>query len=165
MNSQEPLAPCQSPLVSKRRGFLKWASMAFTALCMLPGRVARAKVVALDLKKLPEISKVGGSVMKKFSGQSFLFVRTGEQTIKVVDPTCTHKKCNVVFKEKTGNLHCKCHKSAFTLSGKVMGGPAPEPLTVFRSKIKDGRLLIKMGDVKKAAENAKSTGTTDAKTK
>ena len=133
--------------------------MAFT-FCMLPGRVARAKVVALDLKKLPEISKVGGSVMKNSPASLFYSCAPESKPSRWSTPPAAKMQCGL--QEKTGNLHCECHKSTFTLSGKVMGGPAPEPLTVFRSKIKDGRLLIKMGDVKKAAENAKST---DAKTR
>src|SRR5262245_31971695 len=118
-----------------RRSFLKWLTGAAAALVALPARVAHAKKLAIGLDKLPELKKVGGSVSKKILDFPVVIVRDSENSVKAFDPTCTHKKCKVDFKADDMKFHCKCHKSAYDLEGKVLGGPAPAPLTTYRTKL------------------------------
>jgi Rieske Fe-S protein len=131
-------------LHAPRRRFFAWFMGAVGALSVLPSRLAYAKKIKISMSKLPQLAKVGGAVLKKIGGQPVLLVRSSEKTIKAFNPECTHKKCVVEFKEKTGNLHCKCHKSAYDLSGQVLGGPAPKPLQIYRTKLKEDYLLMKL---------------------
>ena len=131
---------------TERRSFLKWLTAAAAALVAFPARLAQAKKLAIGLDKLPELAKVGGSASKKILGHPVVFVRDTETSVRAFNPTCTHKKCMVDFKSEDMKFHCKCHKSAYDLDGKVLGGPAPAPLTRFRSKLSGDRVLIEVPD-------------------
>ena len=130
----------------QRRGFLRFLGGAVGALLFSYAGRARAKKLALPMSKVEALKKVGGSVSLDIKGQPVIFVRDTEKTVRAFDPTCTHKKCKVAYKSETGKLHCKCHKSAYDLTGKVLGGPAPAPLTQFRTKLKGDKLLIALPD-------------------
>lgn len=126
-----------------RRTFLNRSVGALAALWFtLRARVASAKKLAIDMDKLPELSKVGGSVFKQILGQPVLLVRVSERDIRAFDPTCTHKKCKVEFTAEKSRFDCKCHKSAYDIDGKVLGGPAPKPLNRYRSKFTGTKVYL-----------------------
>jgi len=129
-----------------RRGFLRFLGTGTAALVFLKSTLARAKKLAFPLSKAPALSKVGGSVKLKIKGHPVIFVRDTETSVRAFDPTCTHKKCSVKFSSDTSNFHCKCHKSAYNLDGKVLGGPAPKPLKRFPSKLDGDRILLALPD-------------------
>ncbi len=58
-----------------------------------------------------------------------------------VSSTCTHLGCTLG--EEEGQFACPCHGSHFDLTGKVLQGPAIDPLPHFEvSLTDDGQLLI-----------------------
>ena len=113
-----------------------------TSLLSLPRAWAKNKIVSLPFKDHPDLNKVGGSKQLKVDQQKLIIVRASADSVVAFDPTCTHKKCNVRFAEKTNKFHCKCHKSAFDLEGNVLGGPAPKPLTRFKARIADDAVQV-----------------------
>src|SRR5260221_14720963 len=38
---------------------------------------------------------------------------------------CTHAGCSVNYDNSSGQVHCPCHNSNFSLNGSVISGPAP----------------------------------------
>jgi Rieske Fe-S protein len=57
---------------------------------------------------------------------------------------CTHQGCTVTYRAKDGGyLACPCHNSVFepTESGKVVSGPADEPLPRLGIEVRDGRIF------------------------
>jgi Rieske Fe-S protein len=135
-----------STLTTPRRGFMKVAGGIAATFVFLKGRFALAKKIAVGLDKAEPIKEKGGSVKLKVKDQPLLLVRDKEGGVHALDPTCTHKNCQVDYSNDTGNLHCKCHKSAYSLDGKVLGGPAPKPLTVFKAQLDGERVIIEMPD-------------------
>ncbi len=131
-----------------RRTFISVAAAAIGALTLFPGRSAWAKKLAITLARLPELKKVGGSVTKKIKGQVVLFVRVDEKTVRAYDPTCTHQKCLVTYSHLDKKLNCKCHKSSFSLTGVVLGGPAPENLRRFAAKLDGERVVFDLPEEK-----------------
>lgn len=132
-----------------RRAFLSGVAGIFTFWGVgstLRAWAARLKVYAVPLAKAEPLRQVGGSVKLKLADTDVIFVRDTEATVRAINPECTHKKCLVDYKEETGKLHCRCHKSAYDLDGTVRGGPAPKPLTTYRTKLDlgDDRVLIKL---------------------
>jgi cytochrome b6-f complex iron-sulfur subunit len=136
----------------RRRGFLGWLAGSAAALVFFKAGVARAKKFAVGLDKAAAIKENGQSVKLKLKEQPVLFVRSKEGTLHAIDPTCTHKKCQIDYSNETDHLHCKCHKSAYTLDGKVLGGPAPKPLTVFKASIDGERIIVELPDPEEKKE-------------
>ncbi len=132
-----------------RRGFfgvVATAAAGAAALVLLPSRSAEAKKVGVALADVEALQKVGGSAVLKVKGQKILFIRDSETTVRAIDPTCSHKKCTVKYTASDNQMHCPCHKSAYSLDGKVLGGPAPKPLTTFPAQLSGGQVVINLPD-------------------
>jgi menaquinol-cytochrome c reductase iron-sulfur subunit len=61
----------------------------------------------------------------------------------VFSPICPHMGCHYKWDPKTGHFECPCHGSVFTITGKVIGGPAPRPLDTLPKKIENGVLYVR----------------------
>jgi Rieske Fe-S protein len=62
-----------------------------------------------------------------------------------VDMKCTHLGCMVEWEEDTGVLFCPCHAAYFDYKGKVISGPAPSPLPLYRAEIAEGKIYVTQG--------------------
>ncbi|ALA60345.1 ubiquinol-cytochrome c reductase iron-sulfur subunit [Nitrospira moscoviensis] len=69
-------------------------------------------------------------------------VKQGEGGVTVYAPMCTHLGCGYTWDPVDRRFECPCHLSKFSISGEVLGGPAPRPLDRLPSKVENGRLLI-----------------------
>jgi len=49
---------------------------------------------------------------------------------KTINKTCTHMGCLVKYDKDSQKLICPCHNSEFSLTGKVLTGPAKNDLSV-----------------------------------
>lgn len=126
-----------------RREALKIISVASGLLAGLPG-VLSAKKYALKLDKAQKLKKVGGSALLKIKKREILFVRESAEVVRAIAPTCTHRKCIVEYDEKLNKIVCPCHGSQFDLDGKVLSGPAEEPLRTFEASLKGERIIFSM---------------------
>jgi Rieske Fe-S protein len=137
---------CEHDVAPTRRSFFKTLAVTVFAIITFPASLVRAKKVALSLASVEDLKTVGGSALLKIKDQDILFVRDTAQTVRAINPMCTHKKCKVAFKSEDGKLHCKCHKSAFELSGEVLGGPAKLPLQVYQATLSDDKIILTLPD-------------------
>jgi len=133
---------CEQDVAPTRRGFFKTLAITIFAIITLPTSLVRAKKVALSINNAEDLKKVGGSALLKIKDQDVLFVRDSEESIRAINPMCTHKKCKVAFKSEDRKLHCKCHKSAFELSGEVLSGPAKLPLQVYEATLSNDKIIL-----------------------
>jgi Rieske Fe-S protein len=134
--------PPEVQIETPKRTFLGFLTAGVLGLVLWPLRQAHAKKVAVGLAKLEPLQKVGGSTTVKIKEREVLLVRSSETQVCAINPQCTHKKCTVAFKQETGKIHCKCHKSAFALDGTVEGGPAPKPLQIYPAQLDGERVII-----------------------
>ena len=118
-------------------------------------RGAGAWVEATDLAKLAagtaeevvfERTRVDGwrTVREKASAW---IVKKSDQEVVAFSPSCTHLGCAYTFDRASKNFICPCHKSAFSIDGKVLAGPAPRPLDRYEVQVDNGKVLL--GQVKK----------------
>jgi Rieske Fe-S protein len=73
-------------------------------------------------------------------GQKKIAVIKENQDIYALNLTCTHLGCTV--NATTKGFACPCHGSVFTISGKVVKGPADEPLKKLVVKEQGDDILI-----------------------
>jgi cytochrome b6-f complex iron-sulfur subunit len=128
-----------------RRSFIRCVGILFGIIAALPARLVRAKSLAIPLAKVKKLEKAGGSMILKVKGQKILFIRETEETIRALDPLCTHKGCALVYNKKAKRLDCPCHQSAFNLEGGVVKGPASKPLKAYDAKLDGDRILLSLG--------------------
>ena len=130
----------------KRRAVLKTIFSAVGAVLFWPSRPARAAKIAIGLDKLSKLKTVGSSMTIKLKGKMVMFVRDSEESVRGIDPTCTHEQCTVEYKIDGNRIECPCHGSVFDLQGKVLKGPAEKPLSLYETSLRDGRVVIDLGD-------------------
>lgn len=93
-----------------------------------------------DIQKINLSGKANGI----YFFDSFLVVKKGAG-IKVLSNRCTHAGCKV-NKEHEGNLLCACHGSTFNDAGKVVKGPAIQPLSSLNYSISpvSGEIIVQL---------------------
>ncbi len=131
--------------MESRRTFFGKLIALTSGLALLPAGQALAKKLAVGLDKVPKLKDVGGWLIVKLKGKDVLFVRDGEDSIKAIDPVCTHQKCLVAYNPESKMIECPCHKSHYGLDGRNISGPSPKPLNTYPAKLSKGRIIVDLG--------------------
>lgn len=127
-------------------GNLLWNVIRFLSTpAELLGGGGTGKQTVVPLANLPPER----SLVVRHQGKPVVVVRQGSQ-VYALSAVCTHLGCIVHWKDKGDpgtkagdNLHCACHDAFFDLkTGKVLGGPAPQPLQIFPVKITSDQIVI-----------------------
>jgi Rieske Fe-S protein len=84
------------------------------------------------------------SVLRGVKGYDILVIRTGKKTLSALDPTCTHKQCEVSYEKKWGEIRCDCHGSVYSTGGVVEEGPAEQDLTKYPVYLEKKRIVIEL---------------------
>jgi len=90
-------------------------------------RMAAHQVVRVDVE---DLNKDGRALVTPFTGtkrDSIMVVREAEGEFLALSMTCTHAGCRV-HPPTAGVISCPCHGSQYDLTGKVIRGPALQPL-------------------------------------
>lgn len=106
----------------------------------------KSKKIAFKLEKVKKLKKIGGWAILKIKKHEILFIRDSKESIRAINPICTHKKCTVEFNHKTNRIICPCHGSTFDLDGNVLKEPATKPLQIFPVKLSEGRIILTLED-------------------
>jgi glycine/D-amino acid oxidase-like deaminating enzyme/nitrite reductase/ring-hydroxylating ferredoxin subunit len=72
--------------------------------------------------------RAGEGAIVEVDGERVAAFRNGEGVLSVVSPVCTHLKCLVHWNAVETSWDCPCHGSRFAPDGRVLEGPAVEPL-------------------------------------
>ncbi|WP_013324594.1 ubiquinol-cytochrome c reductase iron-sulfur subunit [Gloeothece verrucosa] len=86
-----------------------------------------------------------GFLEGKIAGGSVVVVKnpTNSNQVDAVNPTCTHAGCTVAWKADQKAFVCPCHESKFAADGKVVKGPAKDPLKTYEVKLDGDKVLVK----------------------
>lgn len=140
-----------------RRSFLTWGTAGFATLCSAVavsfGAVVRFMVPDVFYEP-PQVFKIGTPADFAFGAPTFLpdekiFVFRHRKTgFAVVSAVCTHLGCTVNYFASDNEFHCPCHGSIYTINGKVIHGPAPQPLPWFEITLaRNGQLQVNKNKV------------------
>lgn len=144
-----------------RRGFLSWIGVGWlgsslpVALAKLALGLAACSSQTTQSESAPqksgfqsvgtiaELDKTGELLNEKSPVGSVLVVRTASaNNLVAVNPTCTHAGCTVKWLGSPKKFSCPCHGSEFGTDGKVLKGPAGEPLKTYAAKIEGNSVLV-----------------------
>ncbi len=132
---------------TSRRDFLGLASIGAVILSSFTVLAGTLRLIKPDVHyEASKKFKIGksenfplGTAVKLEDRKVFIF--SGAAGLHAISATCTHLGCIVAITE-TG-FQCPCHGSKYNRDGKVIGGPAPRPLSWFEiSKSVDGSLVV-----------------------
>jgi cytochrome b6-f complex iron-sulfur subunit len=91
------------------------------------GEPETASVVAAKAAALPPNS----GIVFKFGSRPGIVIRTPDGDVRAFSAVCTHLECTVQYKADTSQIWCACHNGLYDLSGNVVSGPPPRPLTQY----------------------------------
>ncbi len=69
-------------------------------------------------------------------------VKHSSSEITVFSPICPHLGCHYDWHAAGNEFICPCHGSVYSMTGKVLGGPAPRPLDTLAWKLQGNVLSV-----------------------
>jgi menaquinol-cytochrome c reductase iron-sulfur subunit len=69
-------------------------------------------------------------------------IKHSPSEVTVFSPICPHLGCHYSWHPETQEFACPCHGSIYSMTGKVLGGPAPRPLDTLPTKLEKGELFV-----------------------
>ncbi len=69
-------------------------------------------------------------------------IKHSSNSLTVFSPICPHLGCHYSWNPQAKKFMCPCHGSIYSMTGQVLGGPAPRPLDTLPIKIENGELYI-----------------------
>ncbi len=142
----------------KRREFFGWVSLGAIATSLpvaitacssqsKPSKLTNASSRPDGFKRvgtIAELDQKGHILHRDVAGSLVFIVRNPmvNNSLMAVNPTCTHAGCTVNWEQDQKSFVCPCHESKFAADGKVLGGPAAEPLQTYIAKLEGGDVLV-----------------------
>ncbi len=139
--------PSTQPLA--RRGFLRWVfSGVLVVLGALGGKILvqylippprrkKEKETAIPVSQIPP----GESLLVRHKDTPVILIRVNQEVV-ALSAICTHLGCLVKWVGREKQFACPCHGARFDATGKVLAGPAPEPLSPVKIKVVEGKIIF-----------------------
>lgn len=81
-----------------------------------------------DVKQLT----AAGYVIVRLGSDRVLVLRGRDGGLRALNAACTHEGCTVQYRSDQDVVWCACHNARFDLAGRVVSGPPPRPLPLFK---------------------------------
>jgi len=111
---------------------------------LIPPPASEVPASTVRVAKVEEVAPNTGLIFR-FGRRPGLLIRTPDGTLRAFAATCTHLDCTVQFRPDLGLIWCACHNGRYDLTGKVISGPPPRPLTPFVVNVQDGDIYVSQG--------------------
>jgi menaquinol-cytochrome c reductase iron-sulfur subunit len=69
-------------------------------------------------------------------------IKHSSSELTVFSPICPHLGCHYAWHLNENEFICPCHGSVYSITGKVLGGPAPRALDTLPWKLEKDRLFV-----------------------
>lgn len=80
------------------------------------------------------ILETGEGKLINIDGEKYGAYKDIEGKLHIVDSTCTHLGCELVWNSAAKTWDCPCHGSRFDFQGQIIEGPALKPLKYFQGE-------------------------------
>ncbi len=109
---------------------------------LVPLPDAREGLILIPVADFPQLLQVGGCVVGEAAGMAdpVAIARQEGDRFLAVRALCTHMVCILRFNPLNVTLDCPCHGSTFEVDGRVINGPAVQPLAPLVTRF-DGTML------------------------
>jgi len=120
----------------------------FILIIFLYPRNLKKKIVYFEVLKEKDIPKKGVKIVtfsyqkgkRNIKMKAFIVNHNGE--LFALSPVCTHLGCFVNWHSINQQFICPCHGGKYDITGNVIGGPPPAPLTRLAFKIENSKVYI-----------------------
>ncbi len=119
-----------------------------TFLFLYPSRIREKRVIYLPVLQEDDLPRRGvKSVFYSYKRgkheiNSRAFIVNNRGSLFALSPVCSHLGCMVTWHRKKGEFLCPCHGGRYDITGRVIGGPPPAPLTRLPLKVEKGKVLL-----------------------
>lgn len=98
-----------------------------------------------EVGNVSQLEETGQVLNEELANGTALVIKdpTNAERLIAVNPTCPHAGCTVTWESDQQKFLCPCHDSEFSSDGKVLEGPATEPLTSYEVKLEGDSILVK----------------------
>ena len=95
----------------------------------------------LAVRNHPRLDRPGGQLEVVADGvpRPILVLAQTDGSYLALSSECTHLKCTVRLEGK--RIQCPCHGSAFGRDGRVLAGPAEQPLNRYPTRLREDGVL------------------------
>jgi Rieske Fe-S protein len=100
-------------------------------------------MVRIPLEQLKRLER-GEALLVKLTAPApdLLVTQLEDETYRAAAADCTHQGCTIDFSLEAKEWQCPCHGSRFSLDGKVLEGPADEPLPQAEVRVEGDQLIV-----------------------
>lgn len=133
------------------KGFFLSLSLIYTLMTFLflyPSRIREKRVIYLPVLSEDDLPRRGVKSVFYFYKKgkhkinSRAFIVNNRGALFALSPVCSHLGCMVTWHRKKKEFICPCHGGRYDITGRVLGGPPPAPLTRLPLKVEEGKVLI-----------------------
>ncbi len=134
------IEPTTKKVINQRRVFVKYLPFMLAGTLSYPAGKFIFFSEIKDQSFMIALNKIkdGMTEIKKHS----VYIYKKGNKIEVLNAHCTHMGCIINFYKKKDKFICPCHHSEFSISGKVIKGPAKRNLVKIPFKIKHETLYV-----------------------
>lgn len=97
--------------------------------------------VVLPFTEHPTLASPGGTAVVSADDTRIFVMRSPDGAVTARSMRCTHQGCIVSWDEGASELQCPCHGSRFAADGRVVAGPAKDPLPAYEASV-DGEAVV-----------------------
>lgn len=97
----------------------------------------------LQLKSDADEAELNDAAKKEIAANGFaivalgaarvLVLRDSQGKLRATSAKCTHEGCTVQYKADESIIWCACHNGRYDLDGRVLSGPPPRALSVYKA--------------------------------
>lgn len=114
---------------------------------MIPPPASGAGTSSVSAARVGELKPSEGKIFKFGETPAILVLKPGGDPASASSyvsftAVCTHLSCTVQYRSDLKEIWCACHNGHYDLSGRVLSGPPPSPLTQYRVAIKGDEIFV-----------------------